>query len=283
MIAAKRSFLVLAIALLPGIAYACNEASVLEGVVSIPQCDPATTADGCVSGGRAAFDALEALEMPDVFTIGLQTSPWRMYDGEGRILTVEEVAAVIRERRPDSDRRVHLVGSWTAARPDGNNATLAHRVSAALDGFPVDGSDGFLWLSPTGGMRTSKQALSVWKTGPYSVGRNEDVLIALVPGALAQFEDQFARDGSAEGVLQAGVGHDVFMLCQERALAAFERAAGMGNAIGAYNAGLMHAEDGDRSAAVTWLERAETLGEPKAAAALANLRKEGQGGATEPR
>jgi len=137
----------------------------------------------------------------------------------------------------------------------------------------VDGSDGFLWLSPTGGTRTTRQAFSVWKTGPYSVRRGEDVLIALVPGALAQFEDQFARDGSAVGVLQAGIGHDVFMLCQEQALAAFERAAQMGNAIGAYNAGLMHAEDGDRNAAILWLEKAKTLGEAKATAALATLRE----------
>lgn len=277
MVATKPLSLILALALLPGISRACDDASALEGVLSIPQCDPASVVGGCVPGGRAAYEALEALEIPNVFTIGLQTSPWRMYDAEGRILTVEEVATVIRARRPDSDKRVHLVGSWTAARPDGNKATLAHRLSTALNGFPVDGSDGFLWLSPKGEMRTTKQAFSVWKTGPYSVGRGEDVLTALVPGAMAQFEDQFARDGSAEGVLQAGIGYDVFMLCQERALAAFERAAGMGNAIGAYNAGLMYVESGDRSTATPWLQKAETLGETKAKAALATLRGASQG------
>ena len=52
-----------------------------------------------------------------------------------------------------------------------------------------------------------------------------------------------------EGVVQAGVGYDVFLLCPERALAAFERAARMGSAIGAYNAGLIHAENGD----IVWL------------------------------
>lgn len=281
MIAIKRLTLALAIALLPGIAYACDEAPALEGVLSIPQCDPASAVGGCVPGGRAAFDALEALEIPGVFTIGVQTSPWRMYGPEGRILPVDEVAAMIRAQRPDSDRRVHLVGSWTAARPDGSSETLAHRLSVALDGFPVDGSDGFLWLSPAGGMRTTRQAFSVWKTGPYSVERGADVLMALVPGASAQFEDQFARDGISEGVLQAGIGYDVFLLCPERALAAFERAAGMGNAIGAYNAGLIHAENGDRSIAITWLEKAKTLGETKATTALATLREAGQG-ATKP-
>ncbi|WP_454827914.1 hypothetical protein [Pseudoxanthomonas wuyuanensis] len=273
MIAIRRLTLALAIALSPGLGYACDEAPALEGVLPIPQCDPASAVGGCIPGGRAVFDALEALEIPGVFTIGLQTSPWRMYDGKGRILTVDEVAALIRAKRTDSDRRVRLVGSWTAARPDGSSATLTHRLSAALDGFPVDGSDGFLWLSPAGGMRTTHQAFSVWKTGPYSVGAGEDVLMALVPGALAQFEEQFARDGVADGVVQAGIGYDAFMLCQERALAAFENAAGMGSAIGAYNAGLMHAESGDRSTAISWLERAEVLGEGKATAALANLRE----------
>lgn len=273
MIATKRLSFALFVALLPGIANACDQASLLEGVLSIPQCDPKTAVDGCVTGRQAAYDALQALEIPGAFTIGVQTSPWRMYDAEGRIMTVEEVASTIRERRKDSHQRVHLAGSWTAARPDGNNATLAHRLSAALDGFPVDGSDGFLWLTPTGGMRTTHQAFSVWKTGPYSVGRSGDVLMALIPGALAQFEDQFAKDGIADGVLQAGIGHDVFMLCQDRALAAFERAAEMGNAIGAYNAGLMHVDNGDPTTAIKWLEKAKTLGDTKATAVLATLQK----------
>ena len=273
MMGIRRASLAIALAVLPAVACACGEATGLEGTLTIPQCDPAAAADGCVPGVRAVFEALEALDIPDVFTIGAQTSPWRMYDGEGRILTVEEVAAAIRAQRQAGDRRVHLVGSWTAARPDGSEATLAHRLSLALDGFPVDGSDGFLWLSPEGGMRTTRQAFSVWKSGPYSVGRGEDVLMALVPGALSQFEDRFAGEGIADGVLQAGIGHDVFLLCPERALAAFERAAGMGSAIGAYNAGLMHADDGDRDAAIRWLEQAEAMGEAKAPAALATLRK----------
>ncbi|WP_202845082.1 hypothetical protein [Luteimonas saliphila] len=273
MIATCRLNLFLAIALLPAFGHACDQAPALEGVLSIPQCDPASADADCVPGSQAAYEALEALEVPDVFTIGVQTSPWRMYDAEGRILTIDEVAAAIRAGRPESDRRVHLAGSWTAARPDGDGETLAHRVSVALDGFPVDGSDGFLWLSPTGAMRTTKQAFSVWKSGPYRVARGEDVLMALVPGAIAQFEDQFANDGLAAGVVEAGIGFDVFMLCQERALAAFERAAGMGSAIGAYNAGLMHVDLGDRTSAITWLELAKRLGESKATAVLADLQQ----------
>lgn len=258
-----------ALALLPDFGHACEQAPALEGVLSIPQCDPAS--EECVPGTRAAHAALEALEIPDVFTIGVQTSPWRMYDAEGRVLTIAEVAAAVRAAMPASDRRVHLAGSWTAARPDGGGDTLAHRLSVALDGVPVDGSDGFLWLSPSGAMRTTRQAFSVWKAGPYSVARGEEVLTALVPGAMAQFEDQFARDNNAAGVVQAGIGFDVFLLCQERARSAFERAAGMGSPIGAYNAGLMHAETGDSDAAKRWLQLAARRGEAKAADALRSL------------
>jgi hypothetical protein len=273
MITASRLAVLLSVALLPALGHSCEQASALEGTLSIPHCDPASAGANCVPGAQAVHQALEALEIPGVFTIGVQTSPWRMYDAQGRILTVAEVAAAIRAARPDSDRRVYLAGSWTAARPDGGGETLAHRLSVALDGFPVDGSDGFLWLSPSGAMRTTKQAVSVWKAGSYSVERGEDVLTALVPGAMAQFEDQFGRDGLAAGVVEAGIGFDVFMLCQERARAAFERAARMGSPIGAYNAGLMHAEHGDRAAAATWLELAQSLGEAKAANALAELER----------
>lgn len=264
--------LAIAALLLPASALACVPATKLEGSLPIPLCDPEVDPAKCIPGHQAVYEAMEALEMPGVFTIGAQTSPWRMYDGEDRIITVEETAAMIRKQRPETDLRVRLVGSWTAALPEGGDATLAQRLSALLDGFPVDGSDGFLWLSPKGAMRTTHQAFSVWKTGWYHVARGEDVMVALVPGAVAQFEDRFAEDGRAEGVVRAGVGKDVFMLCPDGALASFERAAGMGSAIGAYNAGVMHTEAGNRAAAITWLEKAKALGDAKAAERLAAMR-----------
>ena len=218
------------------------------------------------------YEALEALDIPGEFTVGIQSSPWRMYDSQDRIVTVDEMAEMIRTQRPAKDRRVRLVGSWTAALPEGEGQTLAQRLSAALDGFPVEGSDGFLWLSPKGAMRTTRQAFSVWRTGYYDLPRGGDVMVALVPGALVQFEDRFAEDGIADGVVRAGVGKDVFMLCPEGALAAFERAAAMGSAVGAYNAGVIHQEAGERDAAIAWLEKAIALGDAKAAARLAALR-----------
>jgi len=277
-----KSSRVLAIAiatlLLPASALACVPSTKLEGSLPIPLCDPEANADKCIPGHQAVYEAMQALDIAGVFTIGAQTSPWRMYDGEDRIITVEETAAMIRKQRPDTDLRVLLAGSWTAALPEGEGATLAQRLSTLLDGFPVDGSDGFLWMSPKGAMRTTHQAFSVWKTGWYHVARGEDVMVALVPGAVAQFEDRFAEEGRAERVVRAGVGKDVFMLCPDGALASFERAAGMGSAIGAYNAGVMHAEAGDRAAAITWLEKAAALGDAKAAERLAAMRVSAGGG-----
>ena len=264
--------LAMAALLLPASALACDPAIKLEGTLAIPVCDPEAEPDTCVPGHQAVHAAMEALEIPDVFTIGVQTSPWRMYGGDDRIITVDEMAAVIRKQRTEKHLRVRLVGSWTSALPTGEGTTLAQRLSTALDGFPVDGSDGFLWLSPKGAMRTTHQAFSVWKTGWYHVPRGGDVMLALVPGAVSQFEDRFAEDGRAEGVVRAGVGNDVFMLCPDGALASFERAAGMGSAIGAYNAGVMHAEAGDDVAAIKWLEKAAALGDAKAAERLAAIR-----------
>ena len=270
--------LAIAALLLPASALACVPATKLEGTLSIPYCDPQGNADKCVPGGEAVFNALAALDIPGEFTIGIQTSPWRMYDSEDRIITVDEMAAVIRKQRTEKHLRVRLVGSWTAALPEGEGATLAQRLSASLDGFPVDGSDGFLWLSAKGAMRTTHQAFSVWKTGWYHVPRGDDVMLALIPGAVIEFEDRFAEDGQAAGVVRAGVGKDVFMLCPDGALASFERAAGMGSAIGAYNAGVMHAEAGDRAAAIKWLEKAAALGDAKGAERLAAVRASTDGG-----
>lgn len=268
---AKKLALLLAFTFVPSVGNACEPTALLDGVVTIPQCDSAAGME-CVPGQQAVYEALQALDIPETYTIGAQTSPWRIYDSDGRIMAIEDIAAAIRKGRTDSDKRVHLAGSWTAARPDGGDSTLARRLSSALDGFPVDGSDGFLWLSPEGKMRTTRQAFTAWSGWIYSVVRGDDVLTALVPGSLAQFEDRFAQDGISAGVLQAGIGFDVFMLCPTSALAAFERAGEMGNPIGAYNAGLMHAENGEYEAAMAWLEKASTLGEAKADATLFRMR-----------
>ena len=47
---------------------------------------------------------------------------------------------------------------------------------------------------------------------------------------------------------------------------------GLSLAIGAYNAGVIHQEAGERDAAIAWLEKAVALGDAKAATRLAALR-----------
>jgi len=254
-------------------AVACETAVGLEGGLAVPTCDP-KQASNCVPAAKAVHAYMNALDMPGVLTLGAQTSPWRIYDAQNRIMTIEEVADLVRAERKE-DARVHLTGSWTAELPGGDGETLAQRLSAALDGFPVEGTDGFLWLTAKGQMRTTRQAFSGWKSGAYQVNEGEDVVVAMVPGALAQFEDRFAADDLSDGVVLAGVGHDVFGLCPEGALAAFERAAAMGNAIGAYNAALMHEDRGDRAKAIASLNRAAALNDDKAKTRLAALREYG--------
>jgi hypothetical protein len=254
-------------------AFACGDSQALDGALAIPSCD-SEEGGRCRLAAEVAYDYLETLKISGVFTIGAQSSPWRIYDGNDRIVTIDEVAAMVRAQRAEQTG-VYLVGSWTARLPGGGDDTLAQRLSAALDGFPVDGTDGFLWLTADGGMRTTRQAFSVWASGPYYVGEREDVMAAMIPGAMAQFEDRFADDGLANGVLRAGVGHDVLGLCPERALAAFERAGAMGSSIGAYNAGMMHDRNGDREKAIAALELAVMLGDEKAGARLAMLQEIG--------
>ncbi len=253
---------------LAGPSFACGPSKALQGTLQIPQCDPAAGTSKCVPAPEAVYNALQALDMPGVFTIGIQTSPWRMYDGHYRIVTVREMAETVRKQRPVHDQRVLLVGSWTGAMPDGSTGTLSARLSSELGGLPVDGSDGFLWLSPDGAMHATRQAFSMWRAGLYYVEQGKDVMVAMVPGAMVQFEDRFAEEGNAEGVLRAGVGNDVFMLCPHGALAAFERAAEMGSAIAAYNAAMMHEEAGETDAARVWFRKAAALGDTKAAKRL---------------
>ena len=87
-----------------------------------------------------------------------------------------------------------------------------------------------------------------------------------------QSEFEARKDGN--GLLHAGVGWDVFSLCPDRALAAFELSAKMGNAIGAYNAAMIRIErghKGDREAAIALLKQAVALKDKKSEALLAKL------------
>lgn len=257
---------VLALFLFSPVALACDPSHLsLSGTASVQTCS-AKESSNCVYSGKAVHEYMEAVPDPDtVFTIGLQSSPWRMYDGEMRILTVEDVANVI---RPDLAKleRVELIASWTGVSPAPGMPSLADRVSKALGGFPVKGEDGFLWLAQDGTRRTTRQAFTMRDgAGSYFLPKGGEVFVPLAAGWPAYVEDQIPED-DANLLMRAAAGWDVFFLCPDKALAGFERAAEKGSAIGAYNAALMRLErgaDGDRAAALALLERGVSLGDAK--------------------
>ena len=108
----------LALCLLSPAALACDTSHLqLSGAATVQTCSPKTSAD-CVYAGKAVYEYMEAVPDSDaLFTIGLQSSPWRMYDGEMRILTVDDVADAIRPKLGKSER-VELIASWTGVSPE---------------------------------------------------------------------------------------------------------------------------------------------------------------------
>lgn len=267
--------LLLALCLLSPAALACESHIALSGTVHVPTCP--RESNECGSAAEAVYRYMDAMpDDPAVMTIGLHASPWRLYDGDMRILTVEDVAARVRASRDPAERRVDLMGSWTGVSPAPGVPSLAERLSEALDGLPVRGEDGFLWLGADGTRRTTRQAFSARDgAGAYLVPKDGEVLVSLASGWPA-FIEALVPDPSAELLMRAAAGYDVFLLCPDRALAGFERAAAKGSAIAAYNAALMRLErdaDGDRAAARALLERAVALGDAPAKARLDSARK----------
>lgn len=261
----------LALCLLSPVALACDTSHLsLSGTAKVETCSAQGSTD-CVYAGKALYEYMEAVPDSDsVFTIGLQSSPWRMYDGQMRILTVEDVADVVRPELGKSER-VELIASWTGVSPEPGVPSLADRVSKALGGFPVRGEEGFLWLAQDGTRRTTRQAFTMREgAGSYFLPKGSEVFVPLVAGWPAYVQDQI-REDDADLLMRAAVGLDVFFLCPDKALATFEHAAAQGSAIAAYNAALMRLErgaDGDRTAALALLERGGALGDAKSRARL---------------
>jgi hypothetical protein len=240
----------------------CKAPPGLEGSLSIESCDPKT--ESCRPSSEVLYEYLEQIpEEPSVLTVAVQTSPWRMYDGHMRVLTAEELAARIRPSITDKVERVSLIGSWTGVAPEPGGKSLADKLSAALDGFPVSGMDGFLWIAKDGGLRTTHQAFTVRNTrGPYYVRSGDEVMTSLSGGWPSYLEEHFVKLGDADGMMRAAAGWDIFFLCPEHALTSFEAAAKLSNPIAAYNAALMRLESGDekdRQAAMSLLAQAAEL------------------------
>lgn len=233
---------------------------------------------------EALHEYLEKVPDDDaLLTIAMQTSPWRIYDAEMRIVTVEEMAETARSYGKGIER-VQLIGSWTAVAPEQDGRALAGKLSDALDGLPVEGMDGFLWVSKDGGLRTTHQAFTIREGGgPYVIRKGDEVMASLVAGWPSYLENHFVNTRDALGVRRAGAGWDTFFLCPDRALQAFEVAAGMSDPIAAYNAALMRLErgdEGDTQAAMTLLSQAAELGDSKSRAKLVDLQQSGVAGET---
>lgn len=257
----------LALCLLSPATWACDNHLPLSGAVSVTTCTPREDSPNCVFSANALHDYLEAIPDSEAnFTIALHASPWRMYDGQWRILTPEELATAVRAQRDAKVKQVELVGSWTGVSPGPGEASLAQRVSKALDGFPVKGEDGFLWLSKDGKRRTTRQAYTMRQgAGSYFLPEGADLFVSLAGGWPAYVQDEI-DDTDPALLTQAAAGWDIMFLCPDRALAGFERAAAKGSAIAAYNAALMRLErgdQGDRAAALSLLERGAALGDAK--------------------
>lgn len=256
----------------------CKTLMSLEGVTSIPGCDSSK----CVTGAEAVYEYSNNIpenKDPNILVISLHSSPWHFYDGEMRILSIEEVAEIARPYIVKGVKRIILMASWSGVAPDSNENSLAEKLSNTLGGFPVSGMDGFVWLAPDGSIRTSRQAYSIWKSqGQYKIQEGAEVMVSMVAGWPVFYEDNFRGDKNPDGIMRAGAGWDIFFLCPDSALQSFEAAAQLSHPVAGYNAAVIRLErnsKGDVEAAKSLLTKAASAGDKKAQALLITLNKQG--------
>ena len=246
----------------------------LTGVETIPTCS--LDSEGCLYAGEAVYRYSEAMpDDPAVISLSAQGSPWRIYGPDMRILTLDFLAKAVRGAPGKGENKLVLVTSWSGVAPSAGVPSLADQLSKALDGFPVECQDGFVWLSPEGRTRTTQQAYSVRKgAGSYEVAPDQEVFVPLAAGWASQVVATADEPVEPVLVLLAGVGWDAFSLCPTRALEMFERAGNLGLPIGAFNAAQMllaRGREGDREAALQWLHKAAAAGDEPSAEQLASL------------
>lgn len=254
----------------------CLSSLPLNGVITIKTCD--ANKEACVSGEKAVYDYMQKVkDKPGAYTVALNASPWRFYDAEMRIVTVQEMAQTLKSSLTKEKKRIELIASWTGVAPDDNSKSLAQQLSDQLNGFPVSGMDGFLWITKDGTLRTTHQAFSAHTAAaPYKIAEGDEIFVPLVAGWPAEMESAFLKDQNAEGIMRAGAGWDIFFLCPDRALQAFEAAAKLGHPIAAYNAALIRLERGsknDLTIAKALLVQAANIGGNKAKTRLQMLKK----------
>ena len=245
----------------------------LQGFVSIDQC--AAGGADCKPANEALFDYMKAQpdDGPEILSIATHGSPWHLYDAEYHILEIDEVAALVRQQG-SGIKRVALHASWSGASPAPRTRSIAQRLSAALGGMPVSGQDGFMWVSPKGALRTTRQAFTGRVSGPYLVGKNDDVMASLVVGWPLDLEAQFVKARDAAGLLRVGAAKEIFLLCPDGALQSYEASAALNNPVAAFNAAVIRLErnrPGDAAAAMALLKQAAAQGDTKARNKLETL------------
>jgi hypothetical protein len=245
----------------------------LKGVVSVEQCAPNTA--NCALAAEVLHDYIDAMpdDGPATLSIAMHGSPWHLYDPDYRIIEIDELAAMVRQQGSQI-KRVVLHASWSSASLNPHFKSLSQKLSNALGGMPVTGQNGFMWVSRKGALRTTQQAFTGRISGPYWVGKNDEVMASLVPGWKIDLEDRFVKARDGDGLLQVGAAKDIFMLCPEGALASYEEGAALNNPIAAFNAAIMRLErgnPGDAAAAVVLLKQSAAQGDKKAEQKLASL------------
>lgn len=257
----------------------CGKSLALHGSESVDNCNPSS--ESCIDAYSVLIEYANRVKGgkdPEILNVHMHASPWRLYDGDWRIMDIEDLAAMARPHIANGVKRINLIASWTGVEPDCNSKSIAKKLSDALDGFSVTGMDGFLWIDKDGGTRTTRQAYTIWRTGIYRVRKDEAVMASLIAGWRVDAEDHYTQLKSAEGLLRVGAGWDTFYLKPEQALRAFDAAAKLGLPIAAYNAAVMRlsrGEKGDRDAAIELLLQAADKGDEKARVKLETLKKEG--------
>jgi hypothetical protein len=269
--------LLLALGITAGLpALACDTSVPVKGSEPLPSCSDERN-PYCDSAHRALLNYLKKVRGNDEKTamnFFAHGSPWRMYDQEMRIVTPAEVAEHVQKSVDKGAKRVQLLSSWSGIAPAGGES-LAQRVGALVKGAPVDGIDGFLWVTPSGALRTTRQATTVHKDGPYNVLPEHPVMVSAIPGILLPLERDFIREKNADGLMRDGAAYDIYQLCPAKALRAFERAAGFGSLIAAYNAALMRLERNnavDKDRAIKLLSLAAMGADRKAQKKLDEIR-----------
>lgn len=250
----------------------CPSSVPVSGSLTVEACEPKV--EKCVSASRAVHDYADMEDDSTTFSIAMHSSPWRMYGPDARIMSLDQLAELIRQKLTPRQKSVLLMSSWTGVAPSADDSSVASKLSRRLGGFPVQGQDGFVWLTPKGSIRTTRQAFTLFQGSYGQIKEGSDVFVSMTAAGAMRFEDRFVASKNGDGMLDAGMAWDVFSLCPDNALDRFVVAAGFGNAIAAYNAGVILLErktKRDSLSARKWLHEAARRGDQPSQSLLSGL------------